>query len=384
MSYSGAGASSSSNSKTISVNPDLFRMTKKKRPPASNIKPRSAASERNKTVRRNNVLMKFIRNEQEKTYRKLLDGDINLQAAGGDTADFEDSLDYLMTLTKDENDKKQKQLQDHVDRKGSDRVENYHLDIGDSGHSNNNQTLKHRNHQLLQPFGVAPYNNIDENVSLEIPDDMMMQPMNLVRPPMPKWGCLKGGSLPSYRQYTQRNRSMMLQPTAPSKQQQLPYTTGVYHPQSVAATLGKHSGGQVHNEATNHLLQAGGAHTAANRHSEIRQTMAAAERKKPPSLPRQQRIVRRTYNVGKNKSQVSVLVSNRTIRNRVTAKTHEIRQKPMEDVKRYLIKKGFVRVGTSAPNDVLRKMYESAELICGEIQNHNPENLLFNFLSAAS
>jgi uncharacterized membrane-anchored protein len=74
-------------------------------------------------------------------------------------------------------------------------------------------------------------------------------------------------------------------------------------------------------------------------------------------------------------------VSNKTIRNRVTEKTHEIRQKPMEEVKRFLINKGFVRVGTSAPNDVLRKMYESAQLICGEIQNHNPENLLFNFMA---
>ena len=105
---------------------------------------------------------------------------------------------------------------------------------------------------------------------------------------------------------------------------------------------------------------------------------------KPPLLQRQQRTVRRTYYVGKNKSLVSVLVSNKTIRNRIQAKTHEIRQKPMEDVKRYLIQKGFVRVGTTAPNDVLRKMYESAQLICGEIQNHNPENLLFNFLNTTS
>lgn len=358
--------------KTITVNPELFRMTKKKRPSSSSspaIRPRSTV-DKNKTVRRNQVL-KFIRGEQEKLQRKLLDGDANLRAAASEeepAADFQDSLDYLMNLAQEETGKQQKQH---------------------GWSSSSSQTLKHR--PMLPSAFQMTTPMMDENVSLVMPDDLLMQPMNLVRPPMPKWGCLKGGQLPSYRQYTQRNRPTITGGSSSQQQQpaaaRLPYTTGVYHPQSVAATLGSHSGGNVVSEMptadnfyTNMLD--GGAGAAA-RHSEIRQTMAAAERAKPRALQRQQRTVRRTYNVGKNKSQVSVLVSNKTIRNRVTAKTHEIRQKPLEEVKRFLINKGFVRVGTSAPNDVLRKMYESAQLICGEIQNHNPENLLFNFMAGS-
>jgi len=30
---------------------------------------------------------------------------------------------------------------------------------------------------------------------------------------------------------------------------------------------------------------------------------------------------------------------------------------------------------------VLRKMYESALLICGEVKNHNPDNILYNFFN---
>jgi len=100
------------------------------------------------------------------------------------------------------------------------------------------------------------------------------------------------------------------------------------------------------------------------------------------NYPKQKRTVRRSYSVGKSKKhpKISVLISNRTIRNNTTTKTQLLKQTPIEEVRRFLIKKGFIKVGSSAPNDVLRKMYETASLICGEIENHNPDNLLYNFL----
>jgi hypothetical protein len=55
---------------------------------------------------------------------------------------------------------------------------------------------------------------------------------------------------------------------------------------------------------------------------------------------------------------------------------------PIEDVKKQLIKSGLIKIGSSAPNDVLRKMFETTQLLCGDIQNHNPDNLLHNFMNA--
>jgi hypothetical protein len=112
----------------------------------------------------------------------------------------------------------------------------------------------------------------------------------------------------------------------------------------------------------------------------------AAEQKKPTiHYKKQKKTIKRTYRVGKSKyaPKVSVLVSNKTIRNTISEKTHAIQQIPIEDIRRSLLKQGFIRVGTTAPNDVLRKMYESVSLICGEVQNHNPDNLLYNFLNGA-
>ena len=59
----------------------------------------------------------------------------------------------------------------------------------------------------------------------------------------------------------------------------------------------------------------------------------------------------------------------------------QLKMIPIHEVRSYLIKKGFIKVGSNTPNNVLRKMYESALLICGEVKNHNPDNLLYNFLN---
>ena len=102
-----------------------------------------------------------------------------------------------------------------------------------------------------------------------------------------------------------------------------------------------------------------------------------------PKKLKQKKTKRRTYKIGKSKvfPKVSVLVSNRTIRNNISTKKQLLKQVPIQEVKSYLMKRGFIKVGSTAPNDVLRKMYESAIMICGEVQNHNPENLLYNYLN---
>jgi hypothetical protein len=95
---------------------------------------------------------------------------------------------------------------------------------------------------------------------------------------------------------------------------------------------------------------------------------------------KRKKIFKRTYHVGRCNNGVGVLVSNKTIRTRISTEAQLLKQTPIQDVRKFLIKKGFIKVGTNAPNDVLRKMYESVSLVCGEVQNHNQENLLYNFI----
>ena len=99
--------------------------------------------------------------------------------------------------------------------------------------------------------------------------------------------------------------------------------------------------------------------------------------------PKQKKTLRRTFSVGKskNKNQISVLVSNKTIRKKIMTKSEMLKQTPIHEIRKFLMKKGLIKVGSIAPNDVLRKMYESALLMCGDIKNHNSENILYNFMN---
>lgn len=119
-----------------------------------------------------------------------------------------------------------------------------------------------------------------------------------------------------------------------------------------------------------------------------REQYAIAKKKKQQGGVRkkskhQKRTVRRTYRIGKSKVNplISVLVSNKTLRNEANLRKIALKETPMPEVKQYLRKHGFLKIGTATPNDILRQMYENVKMICGEVQNHNPDNLLFNYFN---
>jgi len=370
-------------SKIISFNPELLslshnsRGSRKKRPDESSqkIKVRTP-KEKTKTFRKNHVL-RFIRDQQEKNYKRLLENDPSAAAAlpaihmentdesGDFKSNFDESLKYLLTLT-EENEKNI-------------------MNMGNGSSVMHNQTMRRQSSH--------PVISTDENVSLDFPaESFEAEPAMRLLPPVlhsqPAWGCLKNGQLPTlrtWRNITQRNTPggmarPLIQPPAQISQIFAPTTTPM--PMSVRTHTPIPTLTHTNFTDSSRMMSSG----EQIRIQEMKQHAQHAEKQRNPKnrmhYPTQKRTVRRTYRVGKSKiyPKVTVLVSNRTIRNNITTKTQLMKQAPIDEIKRYLVKNGFIRVGSSAPNDVLRKMYETASLMCGEIRNHNPDNLLYNFL----
>ena len=370
-----------SEKKTIHINPELFTFskntTKKKKEKIEGEK-RPAIKVRSDRIRpktlRNNV-MKMIRENQEKALKDLLsdktikNSDKLPTASDEFQKDFDQSLEFFSKLAQKKD-----------------------LEIKQARPNIHQSTIKHYPNPepssiLLQPnFSIPSLINTNENVNLEFPEEHAIPMQNIRGPPMkiqnPSYGCLKNGALPTYRNWKQQTQRVypVLQPTMQSTMQ--PTIQPIMQP-TMQPIMQPTIQSTLYDNPTIEKTKAIGIMKTKERIKADEEKKKGGEKKNKIRYLKRKKIYKRTYHVGRSKiaPKIGVLISNRTIRNRTTEQTHMLRQIPIQEVRKYLIKKGFIKVGTTAPNDVLRKMYESVLLICGDVQNHNPENLLYNFMN---
>jgi hypothetical protein len=326
--------------KIIKINPELFSLsnttTRKKRPSQpKELKVKEPKKQSTKTMR--NKLLHYIRRTQEDNYRKFHGREPEIKASQTYktddihfTNDFEESLKYLNEV--------------------ADNVKNA---------IPKNYTLK----------STSPVNTIARMPATFVNDIAPLPLHNVLPPPpinetfrinQPAWGCLKGGALPTYRSWRQSTQKNQPQINITNPSTNIPSSPTPREP--------------IITDTQREIIKK----TQEKIQQQIpKQKLRYAKRKK---------TIRRTYRVGKSKTipKIGVLVSNKTIRNTISTKKQHLKQIPMEQIRKTLITKGFIKVGSIAPNDVLRQMYESMSLICGEVQNHNPDNLVYNFFNASS
>jgi hypothetical protein len=328
---------SNSNIRVVKYNEDLFKVpskTQKRKKPDKPIKIKSEKKTSNKSIR-NNVL-KEIRKHQEKKYSELLEDSTKVtNLADKFEDDFKDSLEFMEKIAKK-----------HKETKLNETIKNHNASVENSFYTQDNTDLIPVNiDEHGEKMSVLMHTNSPEPTPITTSSEPIQKP---VIAPSPSFGCLKNGSLPTYRAY--HNKTVKAAPQEP--------------PAVVAERI----------KSPTELMLI----------EKLKQKEIEAKCKNLVKKQKKyKKLLRRTYRVGRDKyrPKVGVLLPNKTIRTNVTTKSYLLKQTPIDEIRKTLVKKGFIKSGSSAPNDVLRKIYESIQLIDGDVNNHNPDYLLHNFFN---
>ena len=95
------------------------------------------------------------------------------------------------------------------------------------------------------------------------------------------------------------------------------------------------------------------------------------------------RTQKKKYRIGKHDDVVGVLLKNKEAQRHIQKQHLTLKQKTIGEIRKYLYEHHLLKIGSNAPPDVLRRMYEDS-ILTGEVKNTNKGVLLHNFLSGES
>jgi len=396
--------------KTISINPNLFisglSKTKKnrdKKQPPKNIPIISPNVLKNKLLKRIKEHKQRETENLENNKKKLLNNQENKESnynkdeSNSFPDEFNDSINYLQTLSKQKKVNDEKRNYENQKQKRKEELERKTIKNYQS--LNNSTSQPYVNIELPEELKIT---NTEPNVnSSDIP--ITISPYNYDNVP---YGILKGGIKPTYRDWSRTRRNnivsnpnsaLIIQNSEINREKNIREKR--LNSLREKLKLKQLEESYQKNEdimLTQHLIQPPilshknqiiptMPKTNVNTINEINITDPINEfcnnQQKTIAIKKIfKKTIKRSYTLEKSKIKnlVSVLIKDRGTRKKILNAQKDLKRKNINDIKIYLRQHNLIKIGSNAPNDVLRKLYESS-MLAGEITNQNAETLLHNF-----
>jgi len=419
--------------KTIKINPELFKSgfsssdkTRKNREkrPKSNIPI---------TLNESSLKKQFLTRIKEHKNKEKNDLDVSIKmndesrynssvtnTRGQD--ELYESMNYLTLLSK-------KQKEDNEKKKYEKKIQN--KTVKNMGYSNtyDSSSIPHVElelpDELKEPVFINPPEINTSAIHLNKPPTNIWSTMgNVVKSNESSvpYGCLKGGSKPTFREWNRTiknhtpnlsentmttNNILNVNYSMETQQQQrplqvssVPINAGLVKTERekklelLRKKLKEQEQNKVKNQEEQQKLPAyavasaptlatiiGGDSSVSKKNTENTEKAQPAEEGDPIKRIIK-KTIRRKYTLGKNSlyRKVGILIKNNKTRKQIIDAHKELKKKPIIDVKKYLVEHGLLKIGSNAPNNVLRKTYESA-MLTGDVTNQNKDVLLFNLMN---
>ena len=348
-----------SSRKTISINPELFGMAGKgkKKDKSKTLKKKDKKFNFvNPTQLRKNLLNKIkehrdaneVEQVSDKIQPRIQENTDNIEKF---SSNFKESMSYLSDLVEKE-------------KKGGTK----------SKRKRKNRTLKGKRRGGNNDFD---HENIE--VSLKLPDDFSnnisinnndFNQVSTLLPPAPPYGCLKGGSQPTFRQWktnTQKNNDAILDDDDDDDDDD--------EFESDIKDLHNEKSEPSESNFTKPMININ------NSIPTVRENKLDDLRKKTGGFVTK-KTLKRKYKLGKSKknNSISVLIKSTHTKKKVMDEKKKIENEDISKIKKYLREHNLIRIGSTTPTDVLKTMYESA-ILSGYVNNNSDDVMLHNYLN---
>ena len=92
------------------------------------------------------------------------------------------------------------------------------------------------------------------------------------------------------------------------------------------------------------------------------------------------KTIKQYASFGKTKDIVSVLIKDTDTYDKIARDKKKLEKHSMSNIRKYLRTRKLYKVGSTAPDEVLREIYKNAYLT-GNVENNNPETLVHNYIN---
>ena len=413
--------------KKIDINPDLFNIggsskTRKKREKKQKptnvplISPNVLKNKLLKRIKEHKIKETENLENNKKKLPEINGGGIekntnnktNVTDLGNYTDEFNDSINYLQTLSKQKKVDEQKDIFEKNKQKRKEELER--------------KTVK--NYQSI----LSSSTNLPI-VNIELPEELKEQLITVNTPPQINYnaepitlnsytvdqlpyGCLKNGIKPTYKVWNKTHKNIAdtsITIIEPNLSSTVEPRVGLLQPkvallQPKVALLQPNERENRLNNLKNKIKEKQNIINKGNNVTPITQeitnintntntntntnnginsanSMTTSEISQIPTKTFIKKTISRKYTLGKSKIKktIGVLIKDRGTRKQVLSAQRDLKKKSINDIKSYLKDHNLIKIGSTAPNDVIRKLYESS-MLAGEITNSNTDTLIYNLM----
>lgn len=178
----------------------------------------------------------------------------------------------------------------------------------------------------------------------------------------PPHGCLKNGTKPTFREWATK---MLHKPV-----------------DTIKNMFGGGDGDSTQQQSLQE--QSGGSGSSGGGSSASNGLNGASSGIDPAQVAGMRVKIRKTkkkrFRIGKHDDVVGVLLKNKQTQRHIQNQHLTLKQKTIGEIRKYLYDHHLLKIGSNAPPDVLRRMYEDS-ILTGDVKNTNKDVLLHNFMS---